>query len=80
MYTVLVNLNSLILNIPELSKQKKEIVKVVAKGMRNKEISDIWWILDYTVTTLRLNIDIRNPAGLTIYAIVNGLIDISEVK
>lgn len=68
----------------ELSQREKEIVKAVAKGMSNKEVADMLCISTNTVTTHRRNIasklEIHNPAGLTIYAIVNGLIDISEVK
>ncbi len=68
----------------ELSQREKEIVRAVAKGMCNKEVADMLCISTNTVTTHRRNIaaklEIHNPAGLTIYAIVNGLIDISEVK
>ncbi len=68
----------------ELSQREREIVKAVAKGLSNKEMADILSISTNTVTTHRRNIaaklEIHNPAGLTIYAIVNGLIDISEVK
>lgn len=68
----------------ELSVREKEIVKAVARGMSNKEVADLLCISTHTVTTHRRNIaaklEIHNPAGLTIYAIVNGLIDISEVK
>ncbi|MFI3298919.1 MAG: response regulator transcription factor [Rikenellaceae bacterium] len=68
----------------ELSVREKEIVKAVARGMSNKEVADTLCISTHTVTTHRRNIaaklEIHNPAGLTIYAIVNGLIDISEVK
>ena len=68
----------------ELSLREREIVKAVAKGMSNKEVADLLCISTHTVTTHRRNIaaklEIHNPAGLTIYAIVNGLIDISEVK
>lgn len=68
----------------ELSQREKDIVKAVAKGMSNKEVADMLSISTHTVTTHRRNIasklEIHNPAGLTIYAIVNGLIDISEVK
>ncbi len=67
----------------ELSHREKEIVRAVAKGLSNKEIADQLSISTNTVTTHRRNIasklEIRNSAGLTIYAIVNGLIDISEV-
>lgn len=68
----------------ELSGREKEIVVAVAKGMTNKEVADMLSISTHTVISHRRNIaaklEIHNPAGLTIYAIVNGLIDISEVK
>ncbi len=68
----------------ELSVREREIVKAVAKGMSNKEVADLLCISTHTVTTHRRNIaaklEIHNPAGLTIYAIVNGLIDVSEVN
>lgn len=68
----------------ELSERERDIVRAVARGMSNKEVADLLSISTHTVTTHRRNIaaklEIRNPAGLTIYAIVNGLIDISEVK
>ncbi len=68
----------------ELSQREREIVKAVARGLSNKEVADTLSISTHTVTTHRRNIasklEIHNPAGLTIYAIVNGLIDISEVK
>ena len=52
--------------------------------MSNKEIADHLCISVNTVITQRRNIarklQIHSPAGLTIYAIVNGLIDISSVK
>ncbi len=68
----------------ELSQREREIVTAVARGMSNKEVADMLSISTNTVTTHRRNIaaklEIHNPAGLTIYAIVNGFIDISEVK
>ncbi|MFI3260050.1 MAG: LuxR C-terminal-related transcriptional regulator [Rikenellaceae bacterium] len=68
----------------ELSQRERDIVKAVAKGLSNKEVADLLSISTHTVTTHRRNIasklEIHNPAGLTIYAIVNGLIDISEVQ
>lgn len=68
----------------KLSQREKEIVKAVAKGFSNKEVADMLCISTHTVTTHRRNIaaklEIHNPAGLTIFAIVNGLIDINEVK
>jgi len=67
-----------------LSSREKEIVVCVVKGMTNKEIADNLFISVHTVITHRRNIakklQIHSPAGLTIYAIVNNLIEISEVK
>ena len=52
--------------------------------MTNKEIADHLCISTNTVITHRRNIarklQIHSPAGLTIYAIVNHLVDISAVK
>jgi len=67
-----------------LSTREKEIVVCVVKGMTNKEIADNLFISVHTVITHRRNIakklQIHSPAGLTIYAIVNNLIEIGEVK
>ena len=66
----------------ELSKREKEIVICVAKGMTNKEIADKLYLSLHTITTHRRNISaklqIHSSAGLTIYAIVNNLIDIEN--
>lgn len=68
----------------QLSAREKEIVALIAKGLSNKEISDKLFVSTYTIMTHRRNImnklKIHSPAGLTIYAIVNKLIDITEVK
>ena len=62
----------------------KEIVGYVVKGMTNKEIAEKLYISVHTVITHRRNItrklQVHSAAGLTIYAIVNKLVDISEVK
>lgn len=67
-----------------LGKREKEIVACIARGMSNKEIADRLCISVHTVTTHRRNIcsklEIHSPAGLTIYAILNGLIDPKEVE
>lgn len=66
-----------------LSEREKEVVVCLVQGMSNKEIADSLFISVNTVMTHRRNIarklDIHSPAGLTIYAIVNKLIDISKV-
>lgn len=67
-----------------LSDREKDVIVALVQGMANKEIADHLCISVNTVITHRRNIarklQIHSPAGLTIYAIVNGLIDISSVK
>lgn len=67
-----------------LSAREKEIVVCVVKGMTNKEIADALYLSAHTVITHRRNIarklQIHSPAGLTIYAIVNKLVDIQDIK
>ncbi len=67
-----------------LSEREKDVVICVVQGMSNKEIADHLYIALNTVITHRRNIakklQIHTPAGLTIYAIVNNLIDISSGK
>ena len=71
-------------NSDSLSEREKEVIIGVVQGMQNKEIADRLYISVNTVITHRRNIarklQIHSPAGLTIYAIVNGLVDISAVK
>jgi regulator of cell morphogenesis and NO signaling len=68
----------------ELSAREKEILICVAKGMLNKQIADLYNISIYTVITHRKNITrktgIKSVAGLTIYALLNNLIDMSAVE
>lgn len=68
----------------ELSAREKEILVCVAKGMLNKEIADHFNISIYTVITHRKNITrktgIRTVAGLTVYALLNNLIDYSAIE
>jgi DNA-binding CsgD family transcriptional regulator/iron-sulfur cluster repair protein YtfE (RIC family) len=67
-----------------LTDREKEVIICVVKGLSNKEIADKLFISINTVTTHRRNIarklDIHSPSGLTIYAIVNKLVDVSEIK
>ena len=71
-------------NPDALSDREKEVIIALVQGMSNKEIADHLCISTNTVITHRRNIarklQIHSPAGLTIYAIVNGLVDISTVK
>ena len=67
-----------------LSDREKEVIIALVQGMANKEIAEHLGISVNTIITHRRNIarklQIHSPAGLTIYAIVNGLIDIQAVK
>jgi len=67
-----------------LSQREKEIVTLVVKGLTNKEIADKLFLSIHTVITHRRNIarklDIHSSTGLTIYAIVNKLVDLHEIK
>lgn len=67
-----------------LSQREKEIVICVVKGMTNKEIAEKLFLSIHTVITHRRNISkklqIHSAAGLTIYAIVNKLLELSDVK
>ena len=67
-----------------LSDRERDVIIGVVQGMQNKEIADHLCISVNTVITHRRNIarklQIHSAAGLTIYAIVNGLVNISSVK
>lgn len=67
-----------------LSDREKEIVCLVAQGLTNKEIADRLFLSFHTITTYRKNIstklNIHSTAALTIYAIVQGLVDLREVE
>lgn len=62
-----------------ISDREKEIIVCLVQGMSNKEIGNHLFISVNTVITHRRNIvrklQIHSLAGLTIYAITNGLID-----
>ena len=57
---------------------------LVQKGMTNKEIAESLCLSIHTVITHRRNIarklQIHSPAGLTIYAIVNKLVELNDIK
>lgn len=67
-----------------LSIREKEIISYVVKGFTNQEIADKLFISVHTVMTHRRNIarklQIHSATGLTIYAIVNKIVDLSEIK
>lgn len=67
----------------DLSAREKEILVCVAKGMLNKEIADHCNLSIHTVITHRKNITrktgIKTVAGLTVYALLNNLIDSNSI-
>lgn len=67
-----------------LSPREREIVVCIVKGMTNKQTADCLCISAHTVITHRRNIaaklQIHSAAGLTIYAIVNKLVELSEIE
>lgn len=66
----------------EISKREADILKNIALGYSNKEIADKLFISTHTVVTHRKNITrklgIKTVPGLTIYAILNKLININD--
>ena len=63
----------------ELTEREEEILVSVARGLANKEIADKHHISIHTVISHRKNIarktGIKTVAGLTVYALLNNLID-----
>lgn len=68
----------------DLSIREKEIIVCVVKGLTNKQIAENLYLSIHTVIAHRRNIanklKIHSPSGLTIYAIVNKLVDLADVK
>lgn len=69
-------------DLNELSSRERDILAAVAKGKTNKEIADEYNISVYTVISHRRNISqklgINSIPGLTVYAIMNKLVDMSD--
>ena len=63
----------------ELTRRETAVLVEVAKGLSNKEIASRLNVSVFTVTTHRKNIvrktGIKSVAGLTVYALLNNLID-----
>jgi len=68
----------------DISAREKEVLKLVALGMTNKEIAERLFISSHTVISHRKNITaklgIKTIAGLTLYAVINKLIAAEEIQ
>lgn len=68
----------------ELSKREKDIIRLVAHGLANKEIADKLSLSFHTITTYRKNIsaklNIHSTAALTIFAILHGIVNPKEIE
>ncbi len=66
-----------------LTPREREVVIAVVKGHTNKEIAEELFLSTHTVITHRRNIarklNIHSPSGLTIYAIINKLVELDEI-
>lgn len=67
----------------ELSEREKTILAEVARGLTNKEIAEKLFLSTHTVITHRKNITnklgIKTISGLTVYAILNKLVDLNDI-
>lgn len=67
----------------ELTTREKLVLKHVALGQTNKEIASALFISTHTVISHRKNItrklDIKSVSGLTVYAILNGIIKMEDI-
>jgi DNA-binding NarL/FixJ family response regulator len=68
----------------ELTTREKDVIKLIALGLSNKEIADKLFISIHTVISHRKNITeklgIKSISGLTVYAIMNNLLDIQDIN
>ena len=71
-------------NSEELSEREKDVLKKVALGKTNKEVANELFISTHTVISHRKNITrklgIKTVSGLTVYAILNQLINMEDIS
>ena len=68
----------------DLTEREKQIVRYIAMGKTNQQIAQELSISPHTVITHRKNITsklgIKTISGLTIYALLNGIVKIEEIE
>ncbi len=68
----------------ELSRREVDVLRLISKGLANKEVADQLSISIHTVISHRKNISektgIKSASGLTMYAILKKIIDIDEIS
>lgn len=68
----------------DLSERERDVLILVAKGLANKDIAEQLNISIHTVMSHRKNIThktgIKSVAGLTVYALLNNLLDQNDVN
>ncbi|MDR3126861.1 MAG: response regulator transcription factor [Tannerellaceae bacterium] len=67
-----------------LTRREEEVISAIAKGMTTRQIAQLLFLSELTVNTHRRNItsklNIHSISGLTAYAVLNSLVDITEIK
>ena len=68
----------------ELSQREMEVLKAISKGYTSKQVAEELHLSVHTVITHRKNITrktgIKTVSGLTLYALLNHLIDENEIQ
>jgi DNA-binding NarL/FixJ family response regulator len=68
----------------KLTEREKSVLKLLLKGLSNKEVADKLVISPHTVITHRKNVvdktGIRSLSGLAIFAILNNIVDMEDIS
>ena len=68
----------------KLTDREKDVLKLLLRGLANKEVADQLFISPHTVVSHRKNIiektGIKSLSGLAVYAILNNIADMEDLK